>query len=245
MRESRAVIAFVGQWGHALAASLFGATVTLSMATTPFLLMIARRFEYVRPHSEEGLEGPEMAQQSRAIVVGFGRFGQTVTQILMAGRVSVTLVDIKPEQIELSNSFGAKVYYGDGRRIDLLRRAGADEAQVIVFCTDDPTLGEKELAPILSAFPQAAVFMRAFDRRQLLAVRDLDLAGTVREVFESAIRMGIDVLQAVGLEDAEILSAEQLYREQDQLRLDAQGEAGNLRAGPPPLYIPPRKNATA
>lgn len=227
------------------AASLFGAIVTLSMATTPFLLMIARRFEYVRPHNEDELEGPDLAQQSKAIVVGFGRFGQTVTQILMAGRVSVTLVDIKPEQIELSNSFGAKVYYGDGRRIDLLRRAGADEAQVIVFCTDDPTLGEKELGPILSAFPQAAVFMRAFDRRQLLAVRDLDLAGTVRELFESAIRMGIDVLQAMGVEDEDILGAEQYYREQDQLRLDAQGEAGTLRAGPPPLYVPPRKNATA
>ena len=227
------------------AASLFGAIVTLSMATTPFLLMIARRFEYVRPHSEDELEGPDLAQQTKAIVIGFGRFGQTVTQILMAARVSVTLVDIKPEQIELSNAFGAKVYYGDGRRIDLLRRAGAHEAQAIVFCTDDRALGEKELEPILSAFPQAAIFIRAFDRRQLLAVRNLDLAGSVREVFESAIRMGIDVLQAMGADDQDILGAEQFYREQDQLRLDAQGEAGNLRAGPPPLYVPPIKKATA
>ena len=227
------------------AASLFGAIVTLSMATTPFLLMIARRFEYSRPHDEGGLEGPEMAQQSKAIVVGFGRFGQTVTQILLAGRVSVTLVDIKPEQVEVSNSFGAKVYYGDGRRIDLLRRAGADEAQVIAFCTDDRILGSKELQPILSAFPQAAVFMRVFDRRQLIAIRDLDLTGAVREVFESSIRMGIDVLQAMGLDDEDIRQAEQSYREKDDLRLAAQGETGDMRAGPPPLYVPPRKKATA
>lgn len=227
------------------AASLFGAIVTLSMATTPFLLMIARRFEYVQPYSDGDLEGPELAPKSSAIVVGFGRFGQTVTQILMAGRVSVTLVDIKPEQIERSNSFGAKVYYGDGRRIDLLRRAGADEAQAIVFCTDDRGMGEKELGPILGAFPHAAVFVRAFDRRQLLAVRTLDLAGTVREVFESAIRMGIDVLQTMGVDDEDVLGAEQFYREQDQLRLYAQGESGDLRAGPPPLYVPPVKKATA
>jgi hypothetical protein len=57
--------------------------------------------------------------------------------------------------------------------------------------------------------------------------------------------MGIDVLQTMGLEDQDILGAEQIYREQDQLRLDAQGEAGNLRAGPPPLYVPPIKKATA
>ena len=227
------------------AASLFGAIVTLSMATTPFLLMIARRFEYSRPHDDGTLEGPELAQQSKAIVVGFGRFGQTVTQILLAGRISVTLIDIKPEQIEVSNSFGAKVYYGDGRRIDLLRRAGADEAQVIAFCTDDCALGSKELEPILSAFPQAAVFLRVFDRRQLIAVRDLDLSGTVRELFESAIRMGIDVLQAMGLDDKDILHAEQSYREKDDLRLAAQSETGDMRAGPPPLYVPPRKKAAA
>lgn len=227
------------------AASLFGAIVTLSMATTPFLLMIARRFEYARSHDEGELKGPELAQQSSAIVVGFGRFGQTVTQILLTGRISVTLVDIKPEQIEVSNSFGAKVYYGDGRRIDLLRRAGADEAKVIAFCTDDRTMGPKELEPILAAFPHAAVFMRVFDRRQLIAVRDLDLSGTVREVFESAIRMGIDVLQTVGLEEEEILNAEQSYRMLDGQRLTAQGETGDMRAGPPPLYYPPRKKATA
>lgn len=227
------------------AASLFGAIVTLSMATTPFLLMIARRFEYSQPIDDGELEGPENAAQSKAIVVGFGRFGQTVTQLLMAGKVSVTLVDIKPEQIELSNSFGAKVYYGDGRRVDLLRRAGAEEARVIAFCTDDRALGPKELEAILAAFPQAAIFLRVFDRRQLVAVHGLDLAGTVREVFESAVRMGIDALGAMGFKDEDILTAEQFYREQDGLRLQAQGETGDLRAGPPPLYIPPRKKATA
>lgn len=230
---------------EAQAASLFGAIVTLSMATTPFLLMIARRFEYAKPYQGGDLEGPELAQQSKAIVVGFGRFGQTVARILMAGHISVTLVDIKPEQIEVSSSFGAKVYYGDGRRVDLLRRAGANEAQVIAFCIDDRTLGTKELESILLAFPQAAVFMRVFDRVQLIAVRDLDLSGTVRELFESAVRMGIDVLQAMGLEDSEILAAEQFYREQDDQRLTAQGETGDMRAGPPPLYYPPRKKAAA
>ena len=56
------------------------------------------------------------------IVVGYGRFGQTAAQMLMAKRVRVTLIDKKPEQIELAGKFGTKVYYGDGMRLDLLRR---------------------------------------------------------------------------------------------------------------------------
>jgi glutathione-regulated potassium-efflux system protein KefB len=223
------------------AASLFGAIVTLSMATTPFLLMIARRFEYARDSEGETPEGPEGAENTKAIVVGFGRFGQTVSQMLMLGGVSVTLIDIKPEQIELSGNFGAKVYFGDGRRVDLLRQAGAEEARLIAFCTDDCEIGPAQLTPIIHAFPQAQVVMRAFDRRQLLALRDLELAGTVREVFESAVKMGIDSLNALGFADDEIVEAERAFRERDTTRLEAQAESGDLRAGPPPLYVPPRK----
>ena len=227
------------------AASLFGAIVTLSMATTPFLLMIARRFEYARKEDGNLPDGPEHADQSKAIVVGFGRFGQTVGQMLSAHGVSVTLIDVKPEQIEVSGSFGAKVYYGDGRRIDLLRRAGGDEAQIIAFCVDDRLLGPKELQPILEAFPQAAIFMRAFDRRQLIAVRNLDLAGATRELFESAVKMAIDALQALGASDEEILVIERRYRDHDLARLEAQGSTGDMSAGPGPLYVPAQKRAGA
>lgn len=227
------------------AASLFGAIVTLSMATTPFLLMIARRYEYASDRAGADPDGPEHAGRAKAIVVGFGRFGQTVAQMLATHGVSLTLIDIKPEQIEVSGTFGAKVYYGDGRRIDLLRRAGADEAQVIAFCIDDRLFGPKELEPILETFPQAAIFMRAFDRRQLIAIRELDLAGTVRDVFESAVRMGIDVLQSLGVSDEQIMDAERSYRAHDLARLEAQGSTGDMHAGPTPLYIPAHRKAGA
>ncbi|MFM9852646.1 MAG: cation:proton antiporter [Sphingomonadaceae bacterium] len=226
------------------AASLFSAVVTLSMATTPFLLMIARRFEYARAGTGDEPEGPALAAQAKAIVVGFGRFGQTVSQMLLEHGASVTLIDMKPEQIEVSGNFGAKVYYGDGRRIDLLRTAGADEAQLIAFCTDNAALGPIELQPILETFPQAAIFMRTFDRRQLISVRDLELAGTVREVFESAVRMGIDMLSALGATEEEILATERAYRSLDLARLEAQGATGDMHAGPAPIYDVARKQVS-
>lgn len=214
---------------EAQAASLFSAIVTLSMASTPFLLMLARRFEY---GGAPGIEpdGPESAPQTRAIIIGFGRFGQTVAQLLLGERVSVTLIDVKPAQIESSGTYGMKVWYGDGRRIDLLRKAGAEAAQLICFCGDDRNLGPAELEPILEAFPQAAVFVRAYDRRQLIALDRLDLAGSVREVYESAVRMGIDALAALGVAAETIEQAERSYRRRDADRLAAQIETGDLHA---------------
>ena len=60
-----------------------------------------------------------------ALVIGYGRFGQTVAQMLIVNDIPVTLIDKKPEQIDLAEKFGAKVYFGDGRRLDILRQAGA------------------------------------------------------------------------------------------------------------------------
>ncbi len=80
-------------------------------------------------------DGPR-ADGAGAIVVGYGRFGQTVAQMLMAGGVSVTTIDVDIEMIDTASSFGAKVYFGDGTRLDLLRQAGAADAQLIMFCQD-------------------------------------------------------------------------------------------------------------
>ena len=211
------------------AASLFGAVVTLSMATTPFLLMIARRYEHA-PEKGERPEGPEAAQQASAIIVGYGRFGQTVSQMLLADGVSVTLIDVKPSQIERTAEFGVKVYYGDGRRIDLLRTAGAEQASLILFCTDDATLGPKELEPIMTTFPQAAVLVRAFDRRQMIALAPLDLTASIREVYESAVLMGIEALKALSVTDGRIAEIEGEYRRRDLERLEAQGVSGDLHS---------------
>jgi glutathione-regulated potassium-efflux system protein KefB len=211
------------------AASLFGAIVTLSMATTPFLLMIARRFEFAGS-SGPLPDGPEAAAQANAIVVGYGRFGQTVAQLLIADGVSVTLIDIKPEQIERTAEFGAKVYFGDGRRIDLLRIAGAEKAQLILFCIDDATLGPKELEPILHAFPDASVMVRAFDRRQMMTLSGLRTCFAIREVYESAILMGRRALAAAGAEDARIDEIDREFRARDADRLAAQTATGDLHA---------------
>jgi CPA2 family monovalent cation:H+ antiporter-2 len=212
------------------AASLFSAIVTLSMATTPFLLMVARRFEYASASEGDAPEGPDNAARASAIIVGFGRFGQTVSQVLRGQGVSVTLIDVKPAQIETSGTYGSKVYYGDGRRVDILRRAGGDTAQLILFCTDDATTGPAQLQPVLEAFPQAAVLVRAFDRRQVIAFDNLDLAAVVREVHESAVLMGASALSALGWEENEIERGVSEYRARDDMRLRAQIESGDLHA---------------
>lgn len=214
-------------------ASLFGAVVTLSMAATPFLMRLTDRLEAREERSAKGLDGPDKSPETSVIVVGYGRFGQTVAQMLMAKRVPVTLIDKTPGLIERADEFGTKVYYGDGMRIDLLRMAGAETAKAILFCNDrrDGDLNRDAVKRVLEAFPQASVMVRAFDRQHLIEFQGLDLAYAKRELFESAVAMGRKALAAVGIQGGEVDRVDREYRLRDAERLEAQAKAGDLHAG--------------
>jgi len=210
------------------AASLFGAIVTLSMATTPFLMMATRRFRAEPVAREEEREGPS-ADGANALIVGYGRFGQTVGQMLLAQGIQVTLIDTDIEMIDVAGSFGAKVYYGDGTRLDMLRQAGAGDAELILFCLDGDQIEPELVEAVHEAFPKAAIFIRAYDRRAFLKLRGAPIAGIVREVLESAVKMARLAMQSAGVDVEEIARTEELYRCRDRERLKAQIESGDLR----------------
>jgi monovalent cation:proton antiporter-2 (CPA2) family protein len=212
------------------AASLFSAIVTVSMISTPFLMRLTEWVQKRIPDPDVDLEGPEHSPETNAIVVGYGRFGQTVAQMLMAKRIPVTIIDSKPAQIELSESCGTKVYYGDGTRIDLLRTAGAETAEGILFCQDGQDLDRQKLEAVLEAFPQAIVMVRVYDRRQVIEFDGLDVALIQRELFESAVLMGREALLKLGIPRREAERVEAAYRERDSERLVVQSKTGDLRA---------------
>lgn len=211
------------------AASLFGAIITLSMATTPFLMGITRRFrtEPIAPGTDR--EGP-VADGANAIIVGYGRFGQTVGQMLLAQGIPVTLIDTDIEMIDIAGEFGAKVYYGDGTRLDLLRQAGAADAELICMCIDGDQIEPETIAAIHEAFPKAEIFVRAFDRRTLVKLKNGPATYVVREVLESAVKMARLALRGLGVAPAEIDRAEEAYRARDKERLRIQIAAGDIRA---------------
>ena len=215
------------------AASMFAAVVTLSMATTPFLMRLVDWLQAREARSGEGLDGPDKSPETSAIVVGYGRFGQTVAQMMQAKRIGVTIIDKKPSQIELAGEFGTKVYYGDGLRLDLLRQAGAETAKVIAFCNDNEggEMTRQAVKAVLETFPQAAVMIRAYDRVHMIELDGLDLSFAERELFESAVAMGRAALKASGVPTVEIDRVDHEYRMRDCDRLERQSATGDLHAG--------------
>jgi CPA2 family monovalent cation:H+ antiporter-2/glutathione-regulated potassium-efflux system protein KefB len=138
------------------------------MATTPFLMALTKPLRRNRQTTGRA-RGAAQADQATAIIVGYGRFGQTVAQMLLASEISVTLIDTDIEMIDIAGGFGAKVYFGDGTRLDLLRQAGAEEAADHVlhgWRSAEPDMIEACIRPSLGG-----IYVRAYDRRALIRLK--------------------------------------------------------------------------
>ncbi|WP_353230160.1 cation:proton antiporter [Novosphingobium sp.] len=215
------------------AASLFGAVVTLSMATTPFLMTATRRFRTPPADQEATREAPgeqPASDGASALIVGYGRFGQAVGQMLMTCGIAVTCIDRNVTAIDRSAAFGMKVYFGEGTRLDVLRQAGAADAAMILFCIDGDQIDAALVQAVHHAFPQASIHVRVFDRRSKILLDPTPARYVIRETMESAIAMARLALDDVGLSNEAIGRAETKFRARDQERLTLQIETGDMHA---------------
>ena len=208
----------------AKAAQLFGAVVTVSMAVTPLIFLLASRLRVGSPVAEAARDGPETGihndgDKGRAIIVGGGRFGQVVAQMLAARGVMVTTIDLDAERIDISKRFGIKVYFGDGRRMDILRAAGIDQAALLIFAIDGAWDVAATLEPIRIEWPELPILARAYDRVHLLQLRRAGVETVVRETFESGVEMGRQALEALNTPATMIDAIADEFRRRDDERL--------------------------
>jgi monovalent cation:proton antiporter-2 (CPA2) family protein len=181
------------------------------------------------------------------IVVGFGRFGQVVNQVLLAQGVEGTVIDNDVEQIRSAARFGMRVYYGDGTRLDILRAAGAERAELICVCVDDRDAALKIVDIAHEEFRQARTYVRAYDRRHAIELMNREVDHFVRETFESALAFSGAVLQELGVEREQAAKVVDDVRKRDVARLVLQQAEGALagadlvRVSPEPLTAPRAK----
>ena len=165
--------------------------------------------------------------ESRVLVIGFGRFGQIVNQVLLAQGIEATVIDKDVERIRDAGRFGLQVYYGDGTRLDVLRAAGAEKAEMICICIDDPEATMKIVEIIHENFQNARSFVRAYDRIHAIELMNLDVDYQIREVFESAIVFGRAALEELGTDPEAAAAAANDVRKRDIARLVLQKEVGD------------------
>lgn len=192
--------------------------VAISMIFTPLLLIINDKVLQPALFKNTAREPDAIADEDQGntvIIAGFGRFGQIVGRLLIANKITPTLIDYDPDQITLVSKFGNKAYYGDVLRSDVLHSAGAGQAKLIVLAMNDAATINAAVKMIRQDYPQAKIVARAINRPHALDLMELGVDHFTRETFYSALEMGKDVLQALGFADAEIARQAKVLREHD------------------------------
>lgn len=201
--------------------AVFTATVILSMAITPLVTLAAR---LMPPGSRQPVDDADHPRNlaSQVLVIGFGRFGQMVSQVLMVRGFDVAIIDTDVQMIQVASGFGFKVWYGDGCRLDILQAAGAARAQMVMVCVDDPEASRHIAEVMREAYPQVSVMARAYDRVASLALINAGVVWQIRETLESAFLFGREGLRRLGLREEEAEAAVNEIRDRDTRRLEAQ-----------------------
>lgn len=207
------------------------AIVVLSMVLTPIVGILFKRF--TESKDQINLDNVTVAEglSGSILMIGFGRFGQVTSQLLLARGVDVTIIDNDIDMIQNAEKFGFKIYYGDGCRLDILHASGAATAQAIVVCVDSKETTNRIVELVTHEFPLAKLLVRSYDREHSLYLVKQKVDYMIRETFESAIKFGGVILQELGVEQDEVQRITDEIRDRDEERFETEIAADDVYAG--------------
>ncbi len=210
------------------------AAIIVSMALTP-LAMLALRWVMPAPppQSMEGVEDVlkgTSPHSGSVLIIGFGRFGQIVSQSLLARGIDVVIIENDTDMIRAAAQFGFKVFYGDGTRLDVLHASGASHARAILVCVDRKETTTRIVEQLKHECPLTPVLARAYDRQHAIELIRLGVDFQLRETFESALGFGAEALRVFGVAESDIAEVTQDLRRRDAERLQLQ-MAGSVTSG--------------
>ncbi|RFO97063.1 glutathione-regulated potassium-efflux system protein KefC [Rhodoferax lacus] len=195
-------------------ASLLIGTVAVSMVLSPLILVAVDKWLLPRYARRGQVELEEISEQQDAsiIIAGFGRYGQIISRVLLAEGIATTVLDHDAEMIEVAHSFGYRVFYGDATRLDLLRTAGAAQANILVLAVDDVEQSLKIVDLARAHFPQLQIVARARDVTHWNKLRDRGVLLVERELFESSLLSARSVLELLGRSGEEAAASTLRFR---------------------------------
>ncbi len=202
---------------------LLALVVTLSMALTPLLLSAHDR--WIAPQCDRAPQADFDTiepQANRVIIAGFGRVGQVITRVMRLKKISVTVLEINFEQVDFVRRFGNRIYYGDASRLDLLRAAGADQAELFVLAIDDVSASLKTAELVRKHFPHLKIYARARNRFHYYRLKDLGVTLIMRETFASSVELAGSALQGLGFSTSDAEHTTQMFRNYDSQLIERQ-----------------------
>jgi glutathione-regulated potassium-efflux system ancillary protein KefC/glutathione-regulated potassium-efflux system protein KefB len=198
--------------------------VTLSMALTPLLTALGERLLGSGGRTQRPFDDISADHENQVVIAGFGRVGQIVARVLTMHHIPFTALDANPEHVDFVRKFGNETYFGDARRLDVLRAAGVARARALVVALDDEKASEQIVRGVKSTFPRVKVFARARTRHHEIVLRQAGVDFVLRDTLLSSLGIATELLTDLGFARHEAEAIVERFREHDARTLERQSE---------------------
>jgi len=190
--------------------------VAISMFLAPLLFIFHEKVLQKTDTSTEDRANDEIDKSGhKVILAGFGRLGTDVGRFLISSGIKPVILDNDVVNINVLRKLGFEVYYGDATRLDLLESAGAAEAELLIV-----TMGGERATHLVELakkhYPHLKVVVNAADRNAAFEMMNLGVNHIHRETFGSALALGQDAIQQLGIDPYEAHRLMRIFKKKDE-----------------------------
>lgn len=198
-------------------ATFWEIVTALGLTITPMLAQAGRALsKRVERRSNEEPLPPIDEGQPRVLIIGFGRVGRLVAQMLDAHKRAYLAIDANADLVAAARERGYHASFGDIVRPGMIERLGVAKASAIVLTMDDPVQVIRLTKLLRTQFPDLTIVARARDPKQAAQLYRAGATDAVPETVESSLQLSEAVLVDLGLAMGPVIAS--IHDKRAQLR---------------------------
>jgi len=212
-------------------AAFWQIVTAIGLTITPLLARIghdiARRIEMTIAEEPPGTE--EAATEAAAVVIGFGRVGQMVCELLRVHNQRFTVVESDPDVVAEARRAGYPILFGDVARAEMLDKLRLGHARALILTMDDPVLSVRVTRRVRGWVPDLPIIARARDADHAAQLYRAGASDAVPETLESSLQLAETALVDLGIAMGPVIAS--IHQKREDLRVGIR-DAAQMEASP-------------
>ncbi len=192
--------------GHKVLSAEVGQAVILaaiiSLFCIPFLAAGAARLskKLAKNAATPTAVAPEIVSEAaKVIVVGFGRVGELVTDMLKMHNIEYMVVDINPQVTQRARALNVEAWYGDASAAEFLHSLGIERARAVVVTASNPAFTDQVVKAVRAMRADVHIIARARDASHAQRLYEMGATDAVPETIEASLQLAENTLIDLGV----------------------------------------------
>ena len=198
-------------------ASFWQIVTALGLTVTPLLAEAGNRLaKGIERRTKDETPPPPADGKARVLVIGFGRVGRLVAQMLEAHKRPYLAIDADADTIRAARERGYNATFGDIVRPGMIELLQVEKSSAIVLTMDDPVQVVNLTRRLRAQFPDLTIIARARDPNHAAQLYRAGASDAVPETVESSLQLSEAVLVDLGLAMGPVIAS--IHDKRAQLR---------------------------